>query len=166
MALYYFDASGFSLDPLVPYALQKRGQPIRLPARLHRQRLNVLGFLGLDNDLQSFCFETSVDTSLLIACFDLFSRQIKKPTVVVLDNGSAQTSRAFRTELPTWPSRGLTLYYLPPYSPALNLIETLWRWMKYQWLDGAAYTDFPSLVKAVNAIVWHKADDYHIQFTE
>ncbi len=31
--LYYFDASGFSLDPVIPYAWQKIGQQISIPAQ-------------------------------------------------------------------------------------------------------------------------------------
>jgi transposase len=31
----------------------------------------------------------------------------------------------------------LILKYLPPYSPELNLIEILWRHIKYRWLGGS-----------------------------
>jgi transposase len=30
--------------------------------------------------------------------------------------------------------KGLTLYFLPPYSPELNRIEKLWHKMKYEWM--------------------------------
>ena len=30
--------------------------------------------------------------------------------------------------------KGLTLYFLPPYSPGLNRIQILWRKVKYEWL--------------------------------
>ena len=36
--------------------------------------------------------------------------------------------------MPKWVKRGLIIKYLPPYSPELNLIEILWRFMKYDWL--------------------------------
>jgi transposase len=31
-------------------------------------------------------------------------------------------------------SQGLTLYFLPPYSPKLKRIERLWHKMKYTWM--------------------------------
>ncbi|WP_338045584.1 transposase [Paraprevotella xylaniphila] len=31
---------------------------------------------------------------------------------------------------PIWEKRGLFLFYLPPYSPQLNISETLWRILK------------------------------------
>jgi hypothetical protein len=36
----------------------------------------------------------------------------------------------------------LIIKYLPPYSPELNLIEILWRFMKYYWLPFSAYMFF------------------------
>ena len=31
--------------------------------------------------------------------------------------------------------QGLTLYFLPPYSPELNRIEILWRKVKHEWME-------------------------------
>ena len=31
---------------------------------------------------------------------------------------------------PIWEKRGLFLFYIPPYSPHPNVVETLWRIMK------------------------------------
>jgi transposase len=38
-----------------------------------------------------------------------------------------------------WREKGLSLFFLPTYSPELNLIEILWRFIKYQWLEIDAY---------------------------
>lgn len=46
-------------------------------------------------------------------------------------------------------TRGLFIYYLPPYSPELNLIEILWSFIKYAWLPFNAYKDHRfSFIKA------------------
>jgi transposase len=31
-------------------------------------------------------------------------------------------------------SRGVTFYFLPPYSPELNKIERVWHMMKHTWM--------------------------------
>ena len=36
--------------------------------------------------------------------------------------------------------QGLTLIFLPPYSPELNRIELLWHKMKYEWMTFKART--------------------------
>ncbi len=38
-----------------------------------------------------------------------------------------------------WQERGLFLFYLPVYSPHLNLAETLWRHLKHLWLTPHDY---------------------------
>ena len=42
--LYYFDESGFSCIPSVPYAWQEPSQVIELPSK-RSKRLNVLGYI-------------------------------------------------------------------------------------------------------------------------
>jgi hypothetical protein len=56
--------------------------------------MNVLGFMNRNNDLHPFIFEQSVHTGVVIACFEKFSKTLKKKTVVVMDNASVHTSEA------------------------------------------------------------------------
>src|SRR6266498_1393216 len=52
--------------------------------------------------------------------------------------------------------------YLPSYAPELNLIEILWRFMKYYWLPFSAYTSFQRLSEAVAEILTRIGTDYTI----
>ena len=54
--------------------------------------MNVLGFMNRKNDLHPFIFEQSVHTSVVIACFEEFSKTLKKKTVVVMDKASVHTT--------------------------------------------------------------------------
>src|SRR5712691_11267249 len=96
--LYYFDESGFALDPTIPYAWQEPKSVIELPAR-RSGRINVLGFMHRHNDVHPFMFEESIHTGVVIACFDAFCRTITKKTVVVIDNASIHTSDEFEERL-------------------------------------------------------------------
>jgi transposase len=76
--LYYFDESGFSLDPVVPYAWQPIGETIEISAA-RSKRLNVLGFLNADkNRLVPFSFECNINTGVVVACFNEFAKTVKK----------------------------------------------------------------------------------------
>jgi len=161
--LVYFDEAGFSLDPCVPYAWQPIGETLEIPASKGK-RLNVLGFLNLDNNLTPFCVEGSVTTDIVIGCFDLFSETITRKTVVIIDNASIHTSQAFQEKIPFWEKKGLCLQFLPGYSPELNLIEILWRFIKYQWLPVSAYLNFETLVKTVEEILMNVGSKYKIAF--
>ena len=161
--LYYFDESGFTLDPYIPYAWQEPGTVIEIPAR-KCGRINVLGFMNRKNDLHPFLFEQSVDTSVVIACFEAFSKTLKKKTVVVMDNASVHTSEEFEECLPQWKKQGLIIKYLPPYSPELNLIEILWRNIKYTWLPFSAYQCLNALGEALEHILKNFGSKYQITF--
>jgi transposase len=129
LALLYFDESGFCLTPPIPYAWQAIGETIELPSG-DKRRLNVVGFLSRKQQLHAWTFEASINSAGVIACLDAFCKTIPKKTVVVIDNASFHTSQAVDDTLSEWEAKGLTLFFLPTYSPELNLIEILWRFMK------------------------------------
>jgi transposase len=162
--LWYFDGAGFCLEPYLPYAWQPIGTSIEVPTSSHSRRLNVLGFLKRNNDLYPYMIEGSVDTSVIIECFNQLSTQIDKRSYVLLDNAPMHRSKAFIQQIPHWVSKGLIVKYLPSYSPELNLIEILWRFIKYYWLPFSAYTSFQSLCKAVEDILTRFGTDYTITF--
>jgi transposase len=161
--LYYFDESGFTLDPYIPYAWQEPDTVIEIPAR-KCGRMNVLGFMNRKNDLHPFIFEQSVHTGVVIACFEEFSKTLKKKTVVVMDNASVHTSEEFEECLPQWKKKGLIIKYLTPYSPELNLIEILWRNIKYAWLPFSAYQCLNALREALENILKNFGSKYQITF--
>jgi transposase len=163
LALYYFDESGFALDPTIPYAWQEPNSIIELPAR-KSGRINVLGFMNRHNDLHPFMFEGPIHTSMVIACFDTFCHTLTKKTVVVIDNASIHTSEEFADRLPYWKKKGLMIKYLPPYSPELNLIEILWRRIKYTWLPFSAYECLNALSEALETILSRVGSEYQITF--
>ena len=163
IALYYFDESGFALDPTIPYAWQAPNSVIELPAR-KSGRINVLGFMNRQNDLHPFLFEGAVHTGMVIACFDAFCHTLTQKTVVVIDNASIHTSEEFVDRLPYWKKKGLILKYLPPYSPELNLIEILWRRIKYTWLPFSAYECLNALNEALETILSRVGSEYQITF--
>jgi transposase len=61
-------------------------------------------------------------------------------------------------------NQGLTLLYLPPYSPQLNIIEILWRFMKYVWIDYKAYLNFNNLKEYIKTIFDKYGADFIINF--
>ena len=161
--LYYFDESGFALDPTIPYAWQEPKRVIELPARRYG-RINVLGFMNRNNDLHPFMFEDFIHTGVVIACFDAFCHTITKKTVVVIDNASIHRSEDFEDRLPYWKKHGLIIKYLPPYSPELNLIEILWERIKYAWLPFSAYQCLNALSEALENILSNVGSEYQITF--
>ena len=160
---YFFDESGFCQIPYVPYAWQEKGETLALESE-HGKRLNVLGFLSREQGLVAYTTEDGVTSQLVIGCFDAFCQTLTRKTVVALDNASFHTSAAIQEKIPEWKSKNLELFYLPEYSPQLNLIEILWRFMKYEWIEWWAYKGWPYLVKYVENVICGYGSKYEINF--
>jgi transposase len=86
------------------------------------------------------------------------------PTVIVVDRASIHTSNAIFERLEEWKERGLTIFELLAYSPELNLIEILWRFIKYEWIPINAYSSWEVLVSSVEKILKEFGKNYVINF--
>ena len=68
------------------------------------------------------------------------------PLTLVMDNTRYQKCRAVQElALPL----NIELLFLPPYSPNLNLIERLWRWVKKKCLYSKYYDNFEDFTQAI-----------------
>lgn len=161
--LYYFDEAIFSLMPSVPYGWQPIGERLEIPSS-RGGALSVLGFLSLDSDFAPYTVEGTVDADIVVSCFDHFCESIERPTIVVIDNASPHTSARFTSRLPDWEEKGLVVYPLPPYCPELNLIEILWKMVKYHWIPLKAYESFASLVSHVSQVLAGVGSHHTIDF--
>jgi hypothetical protein len=100
----------------------------------------------------------------VIPCFDLFRQQQQKPALVVVDNAPIHTSEDFEEELARWQKDDLLVKCLPPYCPELNLIELLWRKIKYEWLPLDAYQNFKTLTTSLFDVLKGIGSKYRITF--
>ena len=91
--------------------------------------------------------EGKVNSGIVVECFDNLCTILRRETIVVLDNASVHSSAEFEANISRWEEKGLYVYFLPPYCPELNLIELLWRMIKYHWIPLKAYDNFKSLVR-------------------
>lgn len=161
--IYYFDESGFAIASNIPYFWSPIGTTSVIKTVV-TPRINLLGFLSKQGKLYSSIVDGRVNSDSVIEAFDNFVKNITKPTVVVLDNASFHKSKKFKSNIARWANMGLTLLYLPPYSPELNIIETLWRFMKYIWIEHSAYLSRDNLLKYIHKICSNYGKSYYINF--
>ncbi len=161
--LYYLDETGFCLIPSVPYGWQDMGEYLTIPSR-RSLRLNVLGIMNRNNHLETYVSSQSINSDVIIACIDTFFPKVDKPTVIVVDQSSIHTSGIILDKLEEWSERGITIFQLPSYSPELNLIEILWRFIKYQWIEIDAYKNWQTFVASVEKILREFGKNYVINF--
>jgi transposase len=184
--LWYLDESGFAPTLPTGYTWARAGTRALVwdepPAG---RRLNVLGALAPFGEARGLVWTSPPGKLDSAALLDFVWREVAalpappdalpagyrrpRPCVVVLDNASAHVSRAVKAALPALAAAGVTLYYLPPYSPELNRIEELWRHVKYETLPTRSYRTLEDLRTAVHtALTDHAANlpDATINFSE
>jgi len=161
--LYFGDESHFGLTPRVPYAWQTKDNPILLPAAKGKY-LNVVGLMNRKNDLFFEVLETTLNSDRFISFMDRFVVQAIRKTVIILDNCPIHKSKKFMAKIEEWKEQDVCIYFLPAYSPELNLIEILWRRIKYQWLPFDAYLCFQNLKERLSFVLKNFGKLYDIIF--
>jgi hypothetical protein len=161
--LYYFNESGFCCILYFPYAWQEKGQTIQLESRPSKH-LNVLQFLSKHNELQAYSCLGSVKSDVVVRCINDFCKDRDKKTVLVMDNAPIHTSETFQNNIPLWKEKDSGVFYLPKYSPELNYIEILWRFIKYEWIELDAYKSRTHLANYVENVLQNFGGKYQIIF--
>jgi DDE superfamily endonuclease len=85
--------------------------------------------------------------------------QRERPLVLVVDNYSVHTCERVQQELAAFAAAGITLFFLPSYSPELSGIEPIWHDVKHHRLTKRSYEILGELFQAVDDALTRKADD-------
>lgn len=163
--LFYGDESRVSLQPYVPYGWQLWGESqeqIGLPST-SGGGINCFALISRDNRIVPHLTVGYIDAHWISERLDAFSLGLERTTIVVLDNASTHV-KAAKERAEVWAQRGLLVWFLPTYSPHLNLAEVLWRKLKYEWLCASDYVDEGTLHFAVWKALHAVGDTLHIRF--
>ena len=142
--LYYGDESRVALDPGVPYAWQFPDEVVFMPSA-KGPGLNCFALLSRTNACHFQTTTATLDAAFIVEQLERLTWGLQRSTVVVLDNAPAHVAKRIQECRAGWQERGLFVFYLPPYAPHLNIVEILWRKLKYEWLQPHDYLDTQTL---------------------
>jgi transposase len=91
--------------------------------------------------------DTKCGSSFLVFLAALLAAYAGKKIRVVCDNGRFHTTKAVQAFLEEHREQ-IEVYWLPPYSPSLNLIERLWGHLKRTVLANVLYANMADLIAA------------------
>jgi transposase len=117
--------------------------------------------------LDRFISECPSYHSFISECpsYHQFAANITKPTSLIVDNAPTHTSNEFKAQIEKWRELGLTIVPISPYSPELNIIEIVWRKIKYEWLPFSAYDSYETLkAELFNVLANIGKKSFHINF--
>lgn len=130
------------------YGWIKKGKRKEIPSNSGRQRLNLAGIIDIFSYKVFVREEATLSGDNVIAFLETVAKAYpkKKRIHVFCDNASYQKSKKVKKHLK---NSKIKLHFLPPYSPNLNPIERLWKWMKERIIYNNYYEDFCSFKLAV-----------------
>jgi transposase len=113
-----------------------------------RQRFNVLGaWNAITRELVAVTNTTVVNTETMCELLrKIAGLGLSGPITIVLDNARYQRNAVVQSLAETL---GITLLFLPSYSPNLNLIERLWKFIKRRALYGRYHHNFAEFRAAI-----------------
>lgn len=113
------------MNPVLPYCWQRKGERIEIfPQR--DKKVNLFGVFRPDSFCVAYECAANVNSDFLIQSLNDFCQYLDKPTVPVLDNAPTHRSAKFFAAVERWQEKDLSVFFLPRYSPHLNLAETFW----------------------------------------
>lgn len=161
--LYYGDESRIALQPCVPYGWQFRDEEVFMPST-QGAGLNCFALLSRANACRFQTTTDTIDARFIVEQLEDLSLALPRVTVVVLDNAPAHVAKQVQERRPFWQQRGLFVFYLPAYSPHLNIVEVLWHHLKYYWLRPKDYLDTQRLFYQVRQALMAVGTLLNIQF--
>ncbi|MBR4742412.1 MAG: IS630 family transposase [Desulfovibrio sp.] len=157
IALYFLDAAHFILGNGL---LGKIWCEIRrwISTNTGRERYNVLGALNfVTKEVLTVTNNTYINALSIIEMLEKLSAIYNGfPVYIILDNAKYQVCNAVKMRAE---QLGIKLVYLPPYSPNLNLIERLWKFVKKE-LSSAYFEKFSDYKANIDLILSKTSTEY------
>ena len=146
-AVYFVDAAHFVLAPFLGYLWSFCRLFIKAPAG--RKRFNVLGALdAITHQLITVTNDAYINSyTVCQLLWKLKQMHPNLPLTIVLDNTIYQ-----KCDLVFGCADALNIHllYLPSYSPNLNLIERIWKFVKKKCLYSKYYSQFDTFKNAIS----------------
>lgn len=130
------------------YGWIKKGERKEVPANSGRARLNLSGIIDIASYKVIVTEDKTLNADAMITFFSGVENAYpeKKKIHVFCDNARYYRNKALNAYLK---KSKIELHFLPPYSPNLNPIERLWKWMKERVIYNAYYEKFEDFRAAV-----------------
>jgi transposase len=148
--LFFVDASHFVMGGFVGVIWSKVRRFVKTASG--RSRYNVLGALNfVTKKVETITNDSYIRADSVIVLIDkLVANSIGIPIKLILDNAAYQRCNLVKDYAR---SRGVELIFLPTYSPNLNLVERLWKFVKSEVLNAAYHGTFDDFKNAIDNCV-------------
>ena len=147
--VFYMDGVHPQHNTRVSKAWIKTGQQKFIPSNTGRSRLNINGAYNAETQeiVTHFCDSINAQTTIELFAKVEAQYPLAESIYIVSDNAPYYRNKLIESHLRD--SR-IKLVFLPPYSPNLNLIERVWKFMKKKVINSTYYPQFKEFEKAIH----------------
>lgn len=149
-AVFFVDAVHPQHNTRSTYAWVKKGQDKAVPTNCGRRRININGAMNAHRPEDVIVVEADrINARATIELYDKIQRQNPdKDTIYVVGDNARYY---YNAELQAWLDKNprIIQVFLPTYSPNLNLIERLWKFLRKKVINTKYYPEFQEFRRAV-----------------
>jgi len=148
--LFFVDASHFVMGGTPGRLWGKVRQWVRTSSG--RKRYNVLGALNfVSKKIETVKNDSYITSTQVVELLEkLAIEYVGKPIALVMDNARYQRCKLVMSKAA---ELGIELIFLPTYSPNLNLIERVWKFVKANVLSAAYIETFDEYCKVISDFI-------------
>jgi transposase len=151
--IYFVDAVHPTHNVRISYVWTKKGWRRRIRSNSGRKRYNILGaYCPSDQEYIDVRSTDNVNGETLKALIDEIRARHPdaERIILILDNARYNHAKVVQEHIE---HTNVELWFLPSYSPNLNLIERLWRFLKDKVMDNAYHESFEKFVDEIDKVL-------------
>lgn len=139
--IYFMDGTHPLHNSQLGYGWIRKGKEKFIKANTGRARVNINGAYNIEEHKAIIREDESINAQSTIALLEQMKEQQSAGKIFVI----ADNARYYRCKLVSeylQQNERIKIIFLPPYSPNLNLIERLWKWVKKKVAYNKYYEKF------------------------
>jgi transposase len=144
----FFDEARFGTHTKIGYGWFKKGERTPVKVKIGYKALYVYGAISARNGSHFSASFGSVNTECMNAFLKMLSENYIDQKIAIIMDG-ARWHKSKDLEVP----KNVDIILLPPYSPELNPVERLWRYLKQNVLRNRLFETLESLELSLQAFI-------------
>lgn len=151
--IYHVDATHPTHNVKISYVWTRKGLRIGIRSNSGRKRYNILGaYCPLDQEYIDIRGTDNVNSGTLQKLIDEIRARHPEASriILILDNARYNHAKIVREHIE---NTSVELLFLPSYSPNLNLIERLWRFLKNKVMNDSYHESFEKFVEEIDNVL-------------
>ena len=161
--LLFIDGTHPQHSPVSSYAWMLKGQEKEVPTNTGRKRININGALNINNFEVVVREDEPINAQSTIELLKQIEEAYPSASTIYI---IADNARYYRAQIVSeyLKTSCIQFKFLPPYSPNLNLIERLWKFMKKEVINSCYYQAYDIFKKKVMDF-FENIKEYHDELT-